>query len=262
MMFSLLRILAIIFAVLITLAILLQDFMIFFPQPVSSFSKKNILPEFKAFEYRSQIDDVELAGWLISRESKTLLIYFGGNGEEVSHNLPDFVQNFNCDILLMNYRGYGDSEGKPSEKSFFRDADHLYDQTIKKLAPEKIILMGRSLGSSVASYLAQSRGCNGLIMITPFDSIQSVASSMFPFLPVSLILKHKFRSDLYVQNQTCKTLVIIAEDDEIISRKHADALISSFPIPPTIALINGAGHNNIQEFAGYWEPLRLFLENP
>lgn len=243
------------------LAFLLQDRLIFMPQPISGYSKKNITPRYQQQDYSVQVNGVDLHGWLLPSDHQKLILYYGGNAEEVSFNLDDFTQRFNASVLCLNFRGYGESSGKPSESALFADAVAVYDHITTAFPDKKVILMGRSLGSGVAAYLASQREVDGLILVTPFDSMQSVASTYYPILPVSLLLRHKFRSDRNVANLQVPTLVIGGNNDEIIPRKHTEQLIHCFPTPPKVAWIAGAGHNNIQSAPAYWAALTAFIND-
>lgn len=244
---------------LAVLAFLLQDRMIFMPQPISAYSRKNITPRYQQHEFRVQVNGVDLHGWLLPSDHQRLVLYYGGNAEEVSFNLDDFSQRFEASVLCLNFRGYGMSDGKPSEKTLFADAVAVYDHITKEFPNKRIILIGRSLGSGVASYLASKRDVDRLVLVTPFDSMQSVASTYYPFLPVSLLLRHKFRSDQFVADLQTPTLVIGANNDEIIPRKNTERLIQSFATPPQVAWIAGTGHNNIQSAPAYWAALTAFI---
>ena len=245
---------------------LLQDQMIFLKPGIRA-EQRRALANYSDQEYSLKVDGAILKGWLLEPqrspadpvEDESIILYFGGNGEEVSNNIDFFLEHFNVPILLVNYRGYGDSSGKPSEKSLFADALALHDDLIKRKPGCKVIAMGRSVGSGVATYLASQRPCHKLVLITPFDSIEAVARGNFPFLPMSLLLKHKFRSDLYVKDLETPTLILGASADEVIPRIRTEKLIQSFTTPPLVDWIHGSGHNNISAFPKYWSQLSQFV---
>ncbi len=117
------------------------------------------------------------------------MIYFGGNGEEVSWLVPEFSRVPDWAALLVNYRGYGLSEGQPSETKLYRDALALYDRATRRpdIDSGRVIVMGRSLGTGVATYLASQRPVAGVVLISPYDSLVQVAREAYPFLPVNLL---------------------------------------------------------------------------
>jgi pimeloyl-ACP methyl ester carboxylesterase len=187
------------------------------------------------------------------------VIYFGGNAEDVSSNLNDFETVLPAhSIYLVNYPGYGGSTGSPSEDALFRDALAVYD-LVNKSHPN-ISIIGRSLGTGVAVYLATARKVDKLVLVTPYDSLEHVAEFHYPVLPISLLLKDKFNSLQRVPHITARALVLLAENDEVIPRKSSDALISAFPPGQTkIVLIRGATHNSIGTFPQYSESMGTFL---
>jgi len=137
------------------------------------------------------------------------VLYFGGNGDETSY----FVEKYNykhANIASFNYRGYAYSTGNPSEKALLADALLQYDYLTKtlKISPEKIIVMGRSLGTGIATYLASQRKLESVILITPYDSVESVAKESYFFLPVSFLITNPFHSDAYAAIQKNRLLCI------------------------------------------------------
>jgi hypothetical protein len=138
-------------------------------------------------------DQVHLHGWLIkngSGEKSPLIIYFGGSSQEVSNMIPYFQQLDGWSVALINYRGYGLSEGNPSEENFFRDATLIYDTVSRRdeIDSARIVSMGWSLGTGVAVYLSEQRPVRGTILIAPFDSWANMFQSRdFTLIPLSLI---------------------------------------------------------------------------
>lgn len=162
-----------------------------------------------------------------ARESSQALLYFGGNAEDVSVALPQFAAAFpNHAIYLMHYRGYGGSSGSPSEQALVADALALFDQVQSKHSD--ITVLGRSLDSGVAVQLAAQRKVAQLVLITPFDSLSALARRQFPLFPVKWLLKDTYTSVAYAPAITCPTLLLLAEQDEIIGRAHSEALYQAF----------------------------------
>lgn len=197
--------------------------------------------------------------WTRPAESTDAVIYFGGNAEDVSFALSSFAKALpKQNLYFVNYRGYGGSTGSPSEEALFSDALAVYDRISQKHT--NISVIGRSLGTAVAVYLASVRKVDRLALITPFDSIENVAKKQFPIFPISLLLKDKFDSASRVPGVTSKTLVIIAENDEVIPRQNSDALIAKFPPDQvTVKVIDRANHNSIGYSPEYFELFGDFL---
>jgi len=189
------------------------------------------------------------------------LIYFGGNAESVVYNAKEFFSAFPLHtVYLVNYRGYGGSSGQPTEKGIYSDALLLFDKVQGKQT--KISVMGRSLGSGAATFLASKRPVEKMILVSPFDSIKSVAQNKFPIYPMFLMLKDKYDSIGRVKDIKAKTIVLIAENDEVISRKHSIQLINEFPREQiTVKIISDTAHNDISNQMEYYYHLKSFLNN-
>ncbi len=196
---------------------------------------------------------------VLNKGKKKALMYFGGNAENVDYNALEFSSLFpNYTIYLVKYRGYGGSAGKPEEQAIYSDVLTIYD-TIQ-LGYTSVSVIGRSLGSGVATYLASKRKIKKMVLITPFDSIQNVAQKMFPIFPMSLLLKDKYDSFSRIHLITAKTLIISAENDRVIHKKHTNRLVSGFPSSQlSVKVIQDKGHNSISDSKQYYTVLADFL---
>jgi len=157
-MISLLFLLTSFYLIITTILFFAQSYFIFFPREIAGY-QHSFLKQFKSNEIALDHDGISLHGWFIQNETNPdnpLIIYYGGNAEEVSTNLYDLEKFGDYSFLFMNYRGYGKSEGRPGQDALFSDALFIFDHISKKhhIPPEKIILMGRSLGSAVAIHVA------------------------------------------------------------------------------------------------------------
>lgn len=199
--------------------------------------------------------------WQVN-EGKQAIIYFGGNAETVELNIPDFkplLKDFA--IYLVNYRGYGGSSGTPSEQALFHDALAIYDALIKH--HDSIHVIGRSLGSGVASYLAQQREIEKLVLITPFDSVRNVAQRHYPLFPVKWLIKDPFDSLRLAESIDNPTLILIAEKDEVVPLAHSQNLIEALSLAKVEAhVIRGSHHNNITDSPATMKYLQQFLLKP
>jgi pimeloyl-ACP methyl ester carboxylesterase len=141
------------------------------------------------------------------------LIYFGGNAEDVSLDVPDLVGAFPSKaIYVLHYPGYGESSGSPSQEAIFADSLALFDRVHAE--HPNIIIVGRSLGSGVAVWIASQRRVAHLILVTPFDSLADAAEEQYPFVPVRWLLLDKFESWRYAPRVAAPTRIIVAGDDE------------------------------------------------
>lgn len=209
---------------------------------------------------------VSLHGWKIEQSnscSEAVLLYFGGNAEDVTLNFSQ-VSEWNVRrAYFFNYRGYGWSQGKPSQAAFFEDALAIYDFLVDAQGekPENIILMGRSLGSAVATYVAAQRWVSRSILITPFDSVLSLAKQMLPFLPVRWLLRHPFPSSDYAPSIRSNLLMILAEHDEVISRSNSLVLYEKWAGNKRLCTIAKAGHNDLHLAPKFSGEIREFVAN-
>jgi len=254
------KILAPVLIIGVLLLYFLQDALIFFPQPIPVQNRE----PFARYAFAVDHEGKRLQGWYVpGRVSRTrpLVVYYGGNAEEVSGNLWDLPRLEGGAYLFMNYRGYGDSDGKPSQKALCRDALYILDTLVarEEIPLGHIVLMGRSLGSGVAVYVAAHRPVRGVILITPFDSLTNVARHHYPFLPVRLLLRHPFDSASLAPTVKMPALVLMGGRDDIIPNPLSVALAQHWGGPVQTMVIEGLGHNDIQADAHYWEAINTFL---
>jgi uncharacterized protein len=205
-----------------------------------------------------------LQGWLLKKDLAGLptVFYFGGNAEEVSVNLADFSTRLSANAVMVNYRGYGRSSGSPTEDRLKADALAIFDHMAAQyhLDPARCAAWGRSLGSSMAAYLALERGLGKLILTCPFDSIQAVAGAYYPSWLVNLVLEDRHRTIDFAHRITSQTLVLVAPEDEVIPFRYTQHLYDSLTCPKQLVPVHGAGHNTISAFEAYFDAVNAFLK--
>ncbi|HIE40052.1 MAG TPA: alpha/beta hydrolase [Thiomicrorhabdus sp.] len=204
-------------------------------------------------------DEATVRVILLNTGKKNALLYFGGNAEAVEHNAPEFIQHFpNHTVYLVQYRGYGNSTGKPTEAYLYSDALAIFNRITPR--HDTISVIGRSLGSGIATFLAAQKPVQSLILVTPFDSIESVAQNAFPFFPVSLLLQDKYNSLNHAKKIKAKTLLLMAENDQIIGASHSKRLAEAFsPFVSTVTIIPSSGHNSLSYHPLYYPTIRKFI---
>ncbi len=177
--------------------------------------------------------------------SDAAVLYFGGNAEDVSTSLADLMTAFPQQaIYLPHYRGYGGSEGKPSEEALHADALALYEQV--RQHHKHITLIGRSLGTGLAIRLASLREVQRLILVTPYDSVQELAVQQFPYIPVRWLLQDKFESWRYAAQIKVPTTFLLAEHDALIPAASSQQLLARFkPGIAAMHIITDSDHNTI-----------------
>lgn len=194
-------------------------------------------------------DGVTLRGWIVNPGQTKAILYFGGNGEPIQQNRATFAQWFPTHTLyLLAYRGYGASEGAPEQDLLFADALALYDHVHAAHPEFPIAVIGRSLGSGVASHVASKRAVSRLALVTPFDSMSEVAQARYPWLPVRALVKDRFESDHYLSKFPNPVLIIRAGHDQVIGWQRTQSLIDALPKPPRVLELPQAGHNSVQAF--------------
>lgn len=260
----LLEILKIAVAVAIGLSLFLyffQERMLFYP---TSSPPSLPQPGRGALEELSLVtpDGARIVAWLVRNGARApLLIYFGGNAEDVSP-LIGMDQSFaGYSVLLVNYRGYGPSQGSPGEAALFADALAWYDAAAQRadVDAQRIVAMGRSLGSGVAVHLAANRRVAGVILVSPYDSVRSVAQSIYPFLPVGLLLRHPFDSMSRAGSIKAPLLCIVARDDRVIPTVHSRRLFDAWGSPQKAWHVLSGDHDSVAGEAMYWRAIAAFL---
>jgi pimeloyl-ACP methyl ester carboxylesterase len=179
------------------------------------------------------------------------LIYFGGNAEDVSASLESFSKAFpEYALYLLHYRGYGGSEGSPSEPANHSDALALF-QNVHAQHPD-VAVIGRSLGSGVAVRLASEVPVSRLLLVTPYSSIKEIAAAQYPYVPVKWLLLDRYESWKYAPRIRVPTTIIAAENDEVIPRSSTEKLLAGFPAGiASMQVIADVGHNDIDTASAY-----------
>jgi pimeloyl-ACP methyl ester carboxylesterase len=243
-------------------AYLAQDRMLFLPHlaaaPPASRPPRPV--EEIAFE---TADGPHVRGWLARGlpPPAPLIIYYGGNAENVAGQaLEPWPEDWA--LALVNYRGYGASEGQPSERALYADALLVFDALARRpdVDPARVVLAARSLGTGVATYVATRRPVRGLVLISPYDSMVALARHHYPFLPVRLLLRHRFDSIARAPGIRAPLLAIVGERDSVIPSAHSRRLHDAWGGPRHWVAVPGVDHNDLGRQRAFWEPIRAFLE--
>lgn len=239
-----------------------QDTLIFHPVAPN----KLTYPMYADHEFVMASGGYRLQGWRFTNDASTAdktILYFGGNAEDITLNFHSLGWLGARHFIFVNYRGYGGSEGSPSQKAFYKDALNIYDYLAQdpQFSADKLIVVGRSLGSSVATYLSKQRAVAKVVLITPFDRLATIAKKLFPFLPVrDWLLLHPFPSAEYAESIKSPMLMLVAANDEMIPTESSRHLYQSWLGEKHWQLLDGVGHNDIQMHADYYELIRDFVE--
>ena len=184
-----------------------------------------------------------------SENDEATIIVFHGNADAAIYQKTKGRELINAGfgVLLAEYRGYPGSTGTPSESGLYEDGRAAYDFLIEQ-RQQPIGIYAHSLGTGVAVNLATEREVFALVLESPFDSMQAVVQRHYPWLPVGLLLKHKFRSDLKIENAVSPVLIIHGDADQVIPIEHAKRLRSLAGSDAVFLEVENAGHNNLLNF--------------
>lgn len=191
--------------------------------------------------------DVVLHGRLFRSEgSSDLVVGFGGNAQDADLLGQDLATRvIDAHVAVFHYRGYGPSGGQPSESNLLDDALSIHDHLVERLKPKRVVAVGVSLGSAVAAWLSSQRPLAGLVLVTPFDSIAAIARDSYPWVPVNLLLKHRFPSVEFMAGNPTPVAVISAGEDRTVRPERTRALVERLENLVFNTVIEDATHNTI-----------------
>lgn len=273
----LLQISLIITFLLITLIISIlyvQPFLFFYPWHDEK-SYNQLLNEENFEEIKIDNNGKLLDGWIkynSEQQQAPLLIFFGGNAQNSSNtclnflntNKYEYFEEYN--LMIIDYPGYGLSDGKPSDTTMFDSALKVYDYAIKLDCVDKnnIVVLGYSIGTGVATYVASQRNVNGLILVAPYDEALSLYNDNVNIFygPLKLLARYKFNSIYYAQSVTVSPLIITSYDDEVINYKFSLNLAEYFDsVDKMILLDNNVKHNDYFSQEDVLKNIYAYLQN-
>ena len=191
----------------------------------------------------------------------TLILGFGGNawnGSDVATYLHELHPE--RDIVAFHYRGYHPSQGTPSADALMADATLVHDFAVSRVKPKRTIVAGFSIGSGVAASLAAKRKVDGLILVTPFDSLKAAASDLYPWLPIGPLFAHEINAAALLKGNAVPVAILAGERDSLIQPKRTDALRRQVPNLAYDRTIAGAGHNDVYARSDFHQAMREALD--
>ncbi len=198
--------------------------------------------------------------------AKNLVLYFHGNAGNLYHRVPQAEKLFEMgvDVLLISYRGYAQSTGSPSEAGIYMDGAAAFTYATDKLRypEEDIILLGRSLGSTVAVHLGQNRQFKKVILITPLTSGREMAVSM-GLGWLKFMAGNSYNSLEKINNLTCPILIIHGDKDEVVPYYMGEKLYQEYQGPKKLVTITGGRHNDLEQldYKLFWGEIGKFLKD-
>lgn len=255
------------YAALVAYVFLTQHRMIYLPGAAGGFGP--LTPADLGLDYEDVSipapDGLRLHGWLVHAAGPLTVLFFHGNAGNISHRLETirFLNGLGASVLIVDYRGYGNSEGRPSEQGTYEDAQAAWDYLTgeRGVAPERIVVFGRSLGAPIAAWLASRQRPGGLVVESAFTSVPELGQQLYPFLPVRWLSRFEYATRELVSEVHCPVLVVHGRDDEIVPFTHAEAIYAAANAPRTLLELPG-GHNDAYlriEHGAYREGLQAFL---
>jgi fermentation-respiration switch protein FrsA (DUF1100 family) len=248
------------YAAVVALLYLSQRSLLYFPDPRRLDPADAGLRQGEIATLQSA-DGVRVSAWHVPpRDGMPVVIYFQGNGGGLDLRAERF-RKLTADgtgLLALNYRGYGGSEGKPSEAGLILDARAAYDFAVQRYGVSRIVLWGESLGTGVAVALAAEKPVARVILESPYSSIADVAATIYWFVPVRLLLKDSFRSDQRIAKVTVPVLVVHGERDGIVPIRFGERLYQLIAGPKRFIRLPQAGHND-HDSHGLPELVKPFL---
>ena len=210
-------------------------------------------------------DNIKLHGWFIPHDNeKKTVVFFHGNAGNISHRLESIgmFHRLGLNVFIIDYRGYGQSEGKTTEQGTYQDAEaawkYLHD--VQGISGQQIIIFGRSLGASIAAWLASKHTPAALIIESGFTSVPTMGQRLYPFLPIRWLTHFKYDTRQYVKRISCPVMVAHSKDDEIIPYDEGREIFAAAPENKQFLTLRG-GHNDgfLVSGSSYVEGLRSFI---
>ena len=245
-----------------------EDTFIYFPD-----HKTHTTPQAYGLAYEEVWfgEEERLHGWFVPGRTDTTILWFHGNGSNLSHpGRVEYIKllhdRLGVSFFIFDYRGYGRSAGRPSEPGLYQDAQDAlaYLRSREDVNPERIVYYGKSLGGAVASHLAIQNPPYRLILESTFTSTPDMARVQFPFLPLRPFLYTRYSNRQHLAAIHAPVLIIHGDRDEQVPVQHADTLYAVANEPKQLYIVRGADHDDVYHFGGerYLETFAEFLELP
>ena len=246
LVWSILRIALAVYVIVIIMVLIFQSHFIFFPERRIMATPGQVGLEFEDVAFLTADGNI-LSGWFIpAEEQKGVILFCHGNAGNISHRLDSIIlfHHLRLSTFIFDYRGYGKSQGKITEVGTYTDAEAAWRYLVKmkELAPNEIIIFGRSLGGAVASMLAKNHKSKGLILESTFTSIPDVAADIYPFLPIRNFTRFTYPTIENMKDVKCPVLIVHSRDDDIIPFTHGRRIFEAANEPKEFMEIRGS-HN-------------------
>ncbi|MCF6150484.1 MAG: alpha/beta hydrolase [Candidatus Kuenenia sp.] len=236
----------VLYSCLIAIMMVFQPRFVYFPRSEIVSTPGDIGLSYEEVTFQTK-DGLTIYGWFIpAKQARGVLLFCHGNAGNISHRLDSIkvFHDLGLSTLIFDYRGYGKSKGRLSEKGTYCDAEAAWDYLIQNrhVLPEKIVIFGRSLGGAIATWLATEHTPGALIVESAFTSITDVGAELYPYIPIRCISRFRYGTINYLKAIDCPVLIVHSRGDELISFKHGRWLFDAAPEPKEFLEITG-DHN-------------------
>lgn len=238
---------AILYALIILLMYFNQARLIYYPTEDLDATPSDMGLKYEDIDLTTS-DKVKLNAWFVpANDAKYTVLFCHGNGGNISHRL-DIIALYNAlnmNVFIFDYRGYGKSEGKPTEKGTYRDVDAAWNYLTNdmKIPAKSVIVLGRSLGGGVATYITLKKSPRALILESTFTSVPDMAKKYYAYLPVSIMPIYQYPNIDRIKEIKCPVLVMHSPDDGLVPYKHGERLYKTANEPKTFVKLKGS-HND------------------
>lgn len=256
------------YGLLVLFVFLRQDKMVYFPRKHLDAAPSAIGLKYRGV-YLDTEDGVRIHGWMVGEEKyrgNGVILFCHGNAGNISHRLDtlEIFHQLEYNVFLFDYRGYGQSQGSPSEQGTYKDAEAAWKFLVEteKYAPGKIILFGRSLGGALAAHLASRHDAAALVLESTFTSVTDLGAQLYPYLPVRLLSRFKYNTRALLKNIKEPVLVVHSPHDELVPFNHGKKLFDAANEPKQFLKISGSHNYGFTESAKtYIKGLKKFFSS-
>ncbi len=246
---SIIRIVIAVYVGLCLILLFTQSRQVYVPDRVVEFTPASLDMTYTDISMTTE-DGQTITGWFVPApqgEPADTVLFCHGNGGNIGNNIEPVhaFHKLGCNVLVFDYRGYGRSSGKPSEKGTYTDAYTAWNYLTKQqgVPPEKIIIFGQSLGGPIAAWLTQKVSPKMLVIESTFTSAPDMAAKMFPLLPARFLCRYKYDTRSYLKSIKCPVLIAHSTQDEMIPFSHGKRLFEAANNPKRFIQMTG-NHNN------------------
>jgi pimeloyl-ACP methyl ester carboxylesterase len=252
------------YVAILVLIYFMQSHLVYHPYSAITSTPADLGYEFEDVEIRTD-DGLKLHGWFVPEENADItVLFFHGNAGNISGRLETLrlLHQLGLNVLIFDYRGYGRSQGRPTEEGTYRDAAATWKYLTehKNISEDEIIVMGRSLGGSVAAWLASRRNPAAVILESTFTSAADLGSEIYPWLPVRWLISFKYETRDYIKQISAPIFVVHSRDDKVVPFHHGETLFNETGEPRQFLELRGShGSGFLETGARYQNALKDFL---